>query len=83
METSNSKLFGFKRSGGGNTVIYLSNLYYDPIEDISAEIGFDKATCVIRHDGKTLYTDETEMTKEDFKNKTYQPYEFYVLVVNE
>ena len=83
LETSNSKLFGFKRTSGGNTVIYLSNLYYEPIEDISAELGYDKATCVIHHDGKTLSTDEKEMTKEEFKGKSYQPYEFYVLVINE
>ena len=24
-----------------------------------------------------------EMTKEEFKGKSYQPYEFYVLVINE
>ena len=24
-----------------------------------------------------------EMTKEEFKSKSYQPYEFYVLVINE
>lgn len=80
--TSNSKVFAFSRTKDNNTVIYISNLYYDPINNVSVDFGFDKATCVAHHDGTTLDTAETEVTKEDFENKDYNPYEFYILVVN-
>lgn len=82
VDVNSPNVFAFTRTSGGNTVIYVSNLYYDPIEDATFDLGFDSATCVIHHDGTTLDTEQKEMSKQDFEHKSYQPYEFYVLVVN-
>ena len=71
----------FTRTSGSDTVIYLSNLFYEAIEDVALDPGFDKATCVLHYDGKTLDTSTAEMTKADFAKKTYNPYEFYILTV--
>ncbi len=81
-ETSNSKIFAFSRRSGSSTVVYIANLFYDPLEDISADLGFENATCVMHYDGSLLSTDEAQMTKADFENKDYAPYEFYILTVN-
>ena len=72
-------MFAFTRSDGENTVIYISNLTKDKTKDVTADLAFEKATCVLHHDGTKLDTEEKEMTKADFEHKDYQPYEFYVL----
>ncbi len=82
IKTDNSKLFSFSRTNGNNKVIYISNLYYESLSDISAELDFDKATCVIHHDGTALDTTPVELTAKDFEHKDYKPYEFYVLTIN-
>ena len=82
IEPSNSKAFAFSRTKDNNTVIYVSNLYYEKLNDITVDLGVDSATCVLHHDGTTLDTEEKEMTNTDFAHKDYNPYEFYVLVAD-
>lgn len=81
IEPENSNVFAFKRSDGENTVVYIGNLYKEAAKDVTVNLGIEKATCVLHHDGTTLDTEEKEMTNSDFENKDYNPYEFYVLVV--
>ncbi len=81
-EVSNSHLFAFSRTIENDTVIYISNLYFEEIESAGVELNFENAKCVMHYDGETLDTNETDVTKADFENKTYNPYEFYILVIN-
>lgn len=81
LETGNAKIFAFSRTDGESKVVYIANLYKDKQEDVSASLGFDKATCVIHWDGEKLDTNETEMTAEDFASRDYAPYEFFVFTV--
>ena len=78
---NNDNSFAFTRKSGDNTVIYISNLYFDPIKDITVDAGFDKATCVLHYDGTAFEYDEHEMTEKDFEHRDYNAYEFYVLVI--
>ena len=82
IESENSNVFAFSRTKEDNTVIYVSNLFYEDIQKISVDIGIDKATCVMHYDGETLDTEAKEVTKKDFENKDYKPYEFYILTAN-
>lgn len=82
LEVSNTHLFAFSRTSGDNTVIYVGNLFYEDITDVSFDLGVENATCVMHYDGTTLDTNEVAVTASDFKNKDYNPYEFYVLTVN-
>ncbi|MBQ6498417.1 MAG: hypothetical protein IJI48_00770, partial [Ruminococcus sp.] len=58
------------------------NLYYEDIKDVGVQLDFDKATCVMHHDGKTLDTEPKEMSGKDFAKRSYKPYEFYILTVD-
>ena len=80
IEGDHSDLFVFTRTLGDNTVIYVSNLFYEPIKGVSVDLGLDELTCALHYDGETLSADNTTMTADDFKNKDYEPYEFYVLI---
>ncbi|MBE6824384.1 MAG: alpha-amylase [Ruminococcaceae bacterium] len=82
LDVSNTHVFAFSRTSGDNTVIYVANLYFEEITDASVELSFDNATCVMHYDGTTLNTEDYAVESIDFKNKTYNPYEFYVLTVN-
>ncbi len=82
IDVSNTHAFAFSRTLNGNTVIYLSNLYLEKITDVSIDIGVENAKCVMHYDGTTLDTKETDVTKDEFKNKTYNPYEFYILTAD-
>ena len=81
IDSGNVNFLACSRTLDDNTVIYISNLYYDKAEDITLDLNFDKAKCVIHHDGTTLDTEEKEMTAKDFEHRDYEPYEFFVLVV--
>jgi len=82
IEPSNLNAFAFTRTSGDNKVIYIANLYYEGLSDVSVELDFENATCVIHHDGEKLDTTEKEVKPQDFKNKNFNPYEFYILTVN-
>ncbi|MBQ3416945.1 MAG: hypothetical protein IJH32_03840 [Ruminococcus sp.] len=81
LETSDSKVFAFSRTSGDNTVVYISNLYYEPVKDVKVSLDFEKAKCLLHDDGSSLDTQETEVSAMDFEKKDYQPYEFYILIV--
>ncbi len=81
-DVSNTHIFAFSRTSGNNTVIYVGNLYFDEIKDASVTLNFENAKCVMHYDGDKLDTSESDVTKADFENKTYKPYEFYILTVN-
>ena len=82
LEVSNSHVFAFSRTSGDNKVVYISNLYFEKIEDAGVTLDFENAKCVMHYDGETLDTKEVDVTKADFESKTYNPYEFYILIVN-
>lgn len=80
--TNDSNVTAFTRTDGDNTVIFVGNLYFDALGDITADIGAENVTCVMHYDGKTLTTDEVKMTKADFAKRDYQAYEYYVLIAD-
>ena len=82
IDTDNSMLFAFARKSGDSRVIYVGNLYYEEIKDAGVQLDFDKASCVIHHDGKTLDPEAGEMSGKDFAERSYKPYEFYILTVD-
>jgi len=81
LNTENSNNFVFTRESDSEKIIYVSNLYYEEIKDLSLDLEFDTAQCVLHYDGKGIDVTEHEISSSEFKNKTYQPYEFYILVV--
>lgn len=82
ISAENSMLFTLTRTSGDSKVIYVGNLYYEDIKDVGVQLDFDKATCVMHHDGKTLDTEPKEMSGKDFAKRSYKPYEFYILTVD-
>ena len=76
-------LFAFSRKKDGNTVIYVANLYDKEQKGAKVDLGVDNAKCVLHYDGTDLDTKETNVTNVDFSNKDYQPYEFYILTVDD
>ena len=80
-EPDNENAFAFSRSDGEDRVIYVANLFYEDIKNVSVDLGFDTAKCVLHFDGAVLDTEEKEMSKSDFEKRDYHPYEFYVLTV--
>ncbi len=82
LDTSDTNIFAFSRTSGDNTVIYIANLYFEEIKDASVDLDFTKANCVMHYDGKAFDFEDEEVNAKDFENKTYSPYEFYVLTVN-
>ncbi len=81
-EPDNSKLFACSRTKDGSTVYYIGSLSKEAIEGVGVDCGFEEATCVLHHDGETLDTAETKMTKNDFAAKDYKPFEFYILIAD-
>ncbi len=82
ISADNSMLFTLTRTSGDSKVIYVGNLYYEDIKDVGVQLDFDKVTCVMHHDGKTLDTEQKEMSGKDFAKRSYKPYEFYILTVD-
>ena len=82
LEVSDENLFAFSRTNGDNSVIYISNLYVEKIENASVTLDFENAKCVMSYDGETFDFEEKDVTKADFESKSYNPYEFYILTVN-
>ncbi len=82
LETTNSHIVGFSRTSGNNKVIFLSNLYFDKVSDVEIDLGFEKAKCVLYYDGENFDFEDREISSKDFKDKTYNPYEFYVITVD-
>ncbi len=82
LEVSDENIFAFSRTSGEDTVIYISNLYLEEVKNASVTLDFENAKCVMSYDGKTFDFEEKDVTKADFENKTYNPYEFYILTVN-
>ena len=80
-DTKNSNILACSRTNGGDTVVYIANLYFEDVKDVSVDCGFDTAECIMHYDGGALDTEPTQMTKTDFEKKTYKPYEFYILTV--
>ena len=82
LDVDNSHIFAFSRTSGDNKVVYISNLYFEEIKDAGVTLDFENAKCVMHYDGEILDTKEVDVTKADFENKSYNPYEFYILTVN-
>lgn len=74
-------LFAFSRSRADNTVIYVANLNDKALKDVSLDLGITNAKCVLHYDGAKLDTDAVDVTNDDFAEKSYQPYEFYILTI--
>ena len=81
-DVSNTHIFAFSRTLENNTVIYISNMYFEGIEDVTVDLGVENANCVMHYDGETINTEEFSVTGSDFENKDYKPYEFYILTVD-
>lgn len=81
LQTSNGHVLALSRAASSDKVIFVSNLFYESLSDVTIDIGVENATCVMHYDGTTFDTQEKEVTKKDFENKDFNPYEFYVLTV--
>ncbi len=81
LEVSNTHAFAFSRTSGEDKVVYVANLYFEKLEDITAELGFESATCVMHYDGETFDFEDKEMSAAEIEGKTYNPYEFYIFTV--
>ena len=77
----NAGMLTFSRSDGDSKLIYIANLFYNEVKDVTVDVDFDAATCVMHYDGSALDTTPAGMTKADFEKKTYNPYEFYILII--
>lgn len=82
LDTESSDIMAFKRTKGDDTVIYIANTRYEDVKGATVKLGADKAKCVLSYDGKTVSTDEKDMTAEDFEKKDWKAYEFYVLITD-
>ncbi len=82
LEVSNTHAFAFSRTSGDNKVVYVSNLYFEGVDDVTIDLPFENATCVMHYDGEKFDFEDKDVSAKDFENKTYKPYEFYVFVVN-
>ena len=79
-ESGNENAFAFTRENGSDKVIFVSNLLYNELKGADVEPDFDSAVCVMHYDGASLDLTEKEMSADDFKNRDYRPYEYFVLV---
>ena len=79
-ESDNENAFAFTRKSGNDSITYIGNLLYEDVKGATVKPDFDKATCIMHFDGKTLSMDEVEMNAGDFVKKDYKPYEFYILI---
>lgn len=82
LEISNSHAFAFSRTSGDNTVAYVSNLYFEGVDDVTVKLPFENAKCVMSYDGENFDFEDKDVTAKDFENKNYKPYEFYILVAD-
>ena len=81
LDADNPDMLAFKRSLGGDTVIFIANTRYEAVKGVTVKADFDKLTCVMRYDGKKLSMDEAEMTAADFESQDFPAYAFYVMIV--
>ena len=82
LEISNSHAFAFSRTSGDNTVVYVANLYFEGVDDVTVKLPFENAKCVMSYDGENFDFEDKDVTAKDFENKNYKPYEFYILVAD-
>lgn len=81
LDVSNSHILAFSRTNGDSKVVYVANLYFEEVSDVTADLGFESANCIMHYDGKTFDFEDKNMSATDFENKTYAPYEFYVFSI--
>ncbi len=82
LQMSNAHAIALTRTSDDNTVIYVANMYFEDLKDVSVDLGFENVKCVMHYDGEKLDTTEKEMKNSDFDKKSYKPYEFYILTVD-
>lgn len=81
IQTSDPNAFAFSRTSDENTVIYIGNLYFEGISDVKIDLTYEKLKCVLHYDGSAFDLQESDMKSYDFKKISFNPYEFYILVV--
>lgn len=82
LETSDPKAFAFSRTNGDNTVLYISNLYFEGIKDVKINLGYENMKCVLHFDGTDFDMQESVVKSEMFESIDFNPYEFYILVIH-
>lgn len=82
IEPSNTHIFALSRTSGENKVLYVANLYYEDIKDVSVDLGVENAKCIMHYDGEKFDFEDKDVSASEFKSKSYKPYEFYILTVN-
>lgn len=81
LDVSNDLAFAFSRSSGEDEVVFFGSLNYEKIEDITAQLGFESATCVMHYDGEKFDFEDKEIVAKDLEKKDFNPYEFYIFTV--
>ena len=82
LDVSDTNVFAYSRVNGDNTVVYVANLSQSDIKDVTVDLGFENATCVMHFDGENFDYEETEVSAKDFDKKTYKSGEFYIFTIN-
>ncbi len=81
LNSSNSHILALSRKASDEALIFVCNTFYENVGDVTVDLGFENATCVMHYDGTTLNTEQKAVTSKDFENKDFNPYEFYILEV--
>ncbi len=80
-QISNPKFLAFSRTMGDSKVLFVANLYYEAISDVTINFGIEKAQCVMHYDGTAFDFEDKEFTLSDLNSKEFAPYEFYIFTV--
>lgn len=81
METSNPQFLAFSRTMGDSRVIYVANLYYEALSDVTFSFDIEKAECEMHYDGENFEFENKEFTLAELDSKEFAPYEFYIFTV--
>ena len=82
LDVSDTNVFAYSRKADDNTVVYVANLSMDKASDVTVDLGFENATCVLHFDGESFDYEDKDITAKDFEKKTYNSGEFYIFTIN-
>lgn len=82
-EASSNNFLVFTRENEGDKVIYIANLLYEELSDVTFDLGIEGAKCVMHYDGTAFDFEDKDMKFSELEGKTYNPYEFYIFTVTQ
>lgn len=82
LEVSNPKFLAFTRTNGDDKVLFVSNLYYEGLSDVTFNFDVDTANCIMHYDGSKFDFEDKEFTLSTLNNADFAPYEFYIFTID-